>query len=453
MAAAETRLLFAQTEPDNNGRRLPDGRFLLIDRDLTPASVVEFELPLPPNPRGVRPLWQQRGSSSAVLQDAAEAFILLEDEDRTSLDLWRVDRFGAVERLGGDTLSIDGYDRQNVRIDTIGRAREVLLEARFTRSEGANDPALPALGYINRRFSWFGDELAVEDAGGRGLDLAPEGDLIAWQEELHPTVVPWLGAPSGWPAVVVAEALTGAPRFRVRSAFLVYGDGLPHRRWWSAGGGRGLMVGVLDEEVAEAERTRNRITYRSVSPDPVPSFGGDFNGPDLGSEWYHGRWAMGPVPAPQGLGVSYGRLACTDKGRAFQANIDPQSGGPTHLDPWGTQSAEMVFALGHGGHDGGDLGVLLPPKIELPPFSDAMEFVVARTGSSLNVRSEPSLEGEIRTSLPDGSRADLARAPDRGAADPSVALDPSSTPDRLWVYVRAEEGTEGWVDSTFLDWA
>ena len=449
VAAAETRLLFASTQPDNNGHAKPDGRFFLVDRDLDPASVIEFELPLPPNPRGLRPLWQQRGGSSAVLKDAAEAFILLEDDDRTSLHLWRVDRFGAAERLGSDTLSIDGYERQGVLMEVIGGGQEVLLVARFVPSDGVGDPAAP-LRFVNRRFGRSGEEIEFADAGGRGLDLAPEGDLIAWKEGLREALVPGLGVPSGWPAVVVADALTGAPRFRVRSALLVYGDGLPHRRWWSAGRGRGLMVGVLDEEVAEAERTRDRITYRSLSPGPVPSLVGDFSGPDLGSEWYHGRWAMGPVPAPRGLGISYGRLAYIDEGRAFQANIDPQSGGPTHLDPWGTQSAEMVFGLSDSGHDGSGLGVLLPPKIELPPFSDAMAFVVARTDSSLNVRRQPSLEAEILTSLLDGSQAQLADRPD---GDPSATFEPGSTSPRLWVYVRAENGTEGWVDSAFLDWA
>ena len=158
---------------------------------------------------------------------------------------------------------------------------------------------------------------------------------------------------------------------------------------------------------------------------------------------------MGPVPAPEGLGVSYGRLAYTDKGRAFQADINPESGGPTHLDPWGSQAEEMVFGIGHGGHDGGSIGVLLPPQIELAPFTDAMEFVVARTGSSLNVRAASSPEAEILTSLPDGSRAELARATDRGEGDPSIAHDAGGV--HLWVYTRAGDGTEGWVDRAFLD--
>jgi len=449
LAASRRRLLFAQAEPDTNGRPLPHGRFFLVDRDLDPASVIEFELPLPPNPRGLRPLWQQRGGSSAVLQDAGAAFILLEDEDRTSLHLWRVDRFGAAERLGGDTLAIDGYVRQGVRMEVIGGGREVLLVAHFVPSDGVGDPAAP-LRFVNRRFSWFGNEFAFEDAGGRGLDLAPEGDLIAWQEELHEPVEAGFRAFGGWPAVVVADAATGEPHFRVRSAFLVYGDGLPRRRWWSAGRGRGLIVGVLDEAVAGGAPSRDAISYRSVLPGPQPSLGGDFGGPDLGSEWYHRRRTMGPVPAPQGLGVSYGRLAYTDRGSAFQANIDPESGGPTHRDPWGAQSEEMVFALGHGGHGGGSLGVLLRPRIELPPFSDAMAFVVARTDSSLNVRSEPSLEAEILANLLDGSRAELADRPD---GDPSATFEPGSTSPRLWVHVRAEDGAEGWVDSAFLDWA
>ena len=214
LAASRERLLFAQIELDNRPEAIPDGHFFFIDRDFNPASMVDLALPLPRNPRGVRPIGQQRSSPSAVLLDGAEAFALLEDDDRTSLQLWRVGRFGVAERIGGDTLAIAGYERQGVRMETIGRGREVLLVAHYVRRDGVGDPASP-LRFRNRRFRWSGDKIAFEDAGGLGLDLAPEGDLMAWQEELHPIVVPDLGAPTGWPAVVVADAATGEPRFRV----------------------------------------------------------------------------------------------------------------------------------------------------------------------------------------------------------------------------------------------
>ena len=101
--------------------------------------------------------------------------------------------------------------------------------------------------------------------------------------------------------------------------------------------------------------------------------------------------------------------------------------------------------------------LLLPPKIEFPPFSDANAFRVARTGSCLRLRETPEETSETKDCLSDGARLVLTEAKDRAhaAPHPAVVLSGSrSRPgggDLTWVHVRTEDGAEGWVSHDYLE--
>ena len=83
---------------------------------------------------------------------------------------------------------------------------------------------------------------------------------------------------------------------------------------------------------------------------------------------------------------------------------------------------------------------LLPPKIEFPPFGkEEIAFRVARTGSCLRLREDPGEDGRVLGCLPDGERLLYAG----GGGGGSTHIE--------WVYVRTEDGAEGWVSARYLD--
>ena len=123
---------------------------------------------------------------------------------------------------------------------------------------------------------------------------------------------------------------------------------------------------------------------------------------------------------------------------------------------WGDSHRERWFVPPDYWGEGWFNWLLLPPKIEFPPFSDEIAFRVARTGSCLRLREEPGEDGPITGCLPDGERLVLAE-PDgdrdeRGLVHPSVATARSGFGlGPTWVYVRTEGGTEGWVSHDYLE--
>ena len=269
-----------------------------------------------------------------------------------------------------------------------------------------------------------------------------------------------------WPGVVVvADVETGEILFRVRSATLAYGDWLGGSRWLPSGDG--LVMEVKDGYVIARVRPVQELVYRPGAP----------------SGWY--GWS-GPAPLPAPVGddrfFSYGRLGLYDAhedrwsiARLPEAYVYTEA-TPDHHAPWGTTDREMRFRLGHGGHGGGVCIFAGYPRIEFPPFNDESVLRVARTGSCLYLRAESGKEGGILDCLPEGTRlvprisAEWAEAlgydgrhdewPDGfGFSGPSlewacVGSGECSAYDSYgyWVYVRTDDGAEGWVAHEYLEW-
>ena len=71
----------------------------------------------------------------------------------------------------------------------------------------------------------------VWEISGRDVEFSPDGRHVAW-EELHHEVFPdGVRYSERWPSLVIGDAKTMRPRFRVRSATLAYGDDYVGSHW------------------------------------------------------------------------------------------------------------------------------------------------------------------------------------------------------------------------------
>jgi hypothetical protein len=259
----------------------------------------------------------------------------------------------------------------------------------------------------------------------------------------------------------------GEVGFRIRSASLFYGDGIPNWRfagdWFFAMTASDSTEGTGFERVGYTAWHHSTLESVDIEIPPPP-----------GSEWFHRTQYRGPIPNPRNVGVlALGRMEVVRFDVAgeppaghltnhIQANVASTS-GPDHIDPWSGNPDELVFVIGHGGHDGGFPGAMIAPKVEEPPFltpedteyGAILNFVVARAGDCVNLRAEPSLDAEVRECLVDGT--ELTIWPDaRGGPQDGVAF--VRNEDGAWVAVvlgggAANGGALGWVSSAYLDWA
>ena len=146
--------------------------------------------------------------------------------------------------------------------------QEILVNVQYKRLEGGEYPRIPDEWY---RLNWSGEVLAEETVPESTLpesalaaSYAPGGRHVAWQEAAYD--IGFYEASEGWPTVVVADAGTGEPILRVRSAalqhhglgagWLATGDGLVLRTAPAAcGQGRG-------DAAAGSPRAEDRVASR-----------------------------------------------------------------------------------------------------------------------------------------------------------------------------------------------
>ena len=273
-------------------------------------------------------------------------------------------------------------------------------------------------------FSWDGEKLPAPACPGT---LSPDGRYaaVASGAPYYVHYVGYLDLESPWPSVTVTDAETCAPIFRVRSA---HTNRLRWNAEWLPTSG-GFVVGVYGGyAIARIGAAPSLLPLPSgyPGPTPAPTEGGRYFG--YGSSVYdaaEGRW-RGPAA---------------------------EAGGPFW---WGASHRERWFHSEIYWGEGWINWLLLPPKIEYPPFADEIAFRVARTGSCLRLREEPGEEGRVLDCLPDGERLLFAARDaevEQGWGGPlsphsSIALEHHKSP--VWVYVRTEDGAEGWVSHGYL---
>ncbi|MCY3886754.1 MAG: hypothetical protein OXG19_03485 [Chloroflexi bacterium] len=311
-------------------------------------------------------------------------------------------------------------------------------------------------------FSWEGQPLPVPGAAchapaAAGFyeqpKISPDGRYAAWLVGGH-VVLDHYGPvirEDPWPSVVIADAATCAPLFRVRSA-------QTHELLWDAdwlSNSAGFVIRVHDGyQIVRVHPTPHLVRLPGKGARPANLASG-------GSGVWDG-WEEGPEPAPTGDGRYFGY------GPSVYDAVEDRWVGPELDDPnpswwWGDSHRERWFGLINESH-GGNEWLLLPPTIEFPPFPDVIAFRVAGTGSCLRLRAAPGQESETRDCLPDGARLVLtapAETPpylvrDPGAPPsqphPAVALwYPGDDPRMTWVHIRTEDGAEGWVSHDYLE--
>ena len=290
--------------------------------------------------------------------------------------------------------------------------------------EGEDDVVLREKRY----FGWDGEEAPAPACPGK---LSPDGRyaVLTRGAPYYVKYVGYLELESPWPSVTVTDAETCAPIFRVRSAYA-------HERIWSAewlSTSDGFVVGV---------RGGYAVARVGAAPALLPLPSG----------------YPGPMPAPTGGGRWFGYGS-----RVYDA-AEGRWRGPTEWDGgqfwWGDSHRERWFQAWVYWGEGGVAWLLLPPKIEYPPFSDEIAFRVARTGGCLRLREEPGEEGRVLDCLPDGERllfAERDAEVERDEAGRLLSVNASiaglsgARVSGTWVYVRAEDGAEGWVSHDWLD--
>ena len=285
-------------------------------------------------------------------------------------------------------------------------------------------------------FSWEGTELPWDQRWKR---LSPDGRYGVWEEDGH-GIANHFCLHRAWPSIVLADTATGEPVLRIRSAW-----GAPRGVHWLPGGD-GFLAMVRDR-IAGAER--HAIVWVRPEPRidwlPDPPEGDEFRG-----------WV---IPAATGADRHFAWYAPYRGVQLYDA-LDQSWGLPvareyTAIMPpsWGEDHRELRFAFWPplAMWRGCDIPLLAPPKIERPPFDEGFTFRVARGESCLPLRAEPDAEGRIRDCLAEGTRLRLSTSREWAEAashdrDPSIAWS-----DGYQVYVRTDDGTEGWVAHDSLD--
>jgi DNA-binding CsgD family transcriptional regulator len=322
---------------------------------------------------------------------------------------------------------------------------DVVVVSAFFRDSSSDEP--PATEFANERawrLTWDGTVLASVKATTYFSDaiyFSPDGRYVAWEEYLRPTRAIAYGTWDRWPTLVIADARTAEPLVRIRSAAVIYGDMLLGNRWLADSSA--IVAMVRGEALPEA---LDDLTYALIRPD-----GSIQELPDLSTgapDWYSRASYFGAIPSPTDANlIAFGRLALYNRATGQWLYALPDSQGPVHLPSWA--GGELVFGTPHGGHGGLVPPVLLAPKVERPPFSSAMRFVVSGSETCLYVRAAPGLDGEPLACLPDGSRLVLEEENDP-AVDNSATV--TIRDSMWWVHVRTSAGQVGWAAAPYLEW-
>ena len=317
-----------------------------------------------------------------------------------------------------------------------GRVEGYRLEGALERLSDVWIQAKPPPATPSPETCWGDFEQGPSFPPGGVRRLSPDGRYVAWQDG-QPVFIKYREheylPEQPWPAVVISDAETCEPLFRVRSAHLHWFG----NRWWLSNS-EGIVVGMANGNLLR------------VRPQPeivrLPHYGG--------------------VPAPTGDGCYFAPHlagvynACED--RWIPTGFFHGNG----IASWGETHREIRYVLGGYWGEGWVEWLLLPPRIEFPPFDNTVAFRVARTEGCLVLRADPDAEAAALNCLPDGARLTFAERTDPPGQreDEQGYLLPLEHPSikvgsfrsaggfPRWIYVRAETGVTGWVASPYLDW-
>ncbi len=309
----------------------------------------------------------------------------------------------------------------------------------FAAFGGKEEPATVVVRRFDAEGAVVSDWRTDSGPSAYGAQVSPDGRWLVWQEQLDLGIQLGAGGVEDWPVLVLADLEAGKVRFRALRASMT--NGTQTLRW-------------LSDSSALVIATQDGFALLGVdqSLTPLP-FGpvGHFN--------------PVPVPAPHdtSLFAYAGRIVDTSGNVLMDPAAAGWAGNGVAGQPYGFNASgselRLVLSLPFGG-DFGPGGIAkygLPVKIETPPFPETTRLRVETGGDALNVRRVAGVAGEVLGQLENGTIVTVAgdHTTHCGiAAGCSEEADPDAEYDTVWwLYVRANDGLEGWVRSDFLAWA
>ena len=411
LKASEEHLLF---EDLDSAWPYYTGRFTVVNRDM--KEVARFSL----DTEGADPLVRFSPDGQTIALGTKDRVYLVPVESARPTVLFEAQ----VGDEGPQRLLLGGQGwappRIRLSVTHAGRTTYPYSDVLYFTWDGirAPGPACEGLRSPDGRF-------VAQVTGGAfhwtGLVVRDDGSIYREDRGYHP------GDASGgppWSTVVIAAADTCTPILRVQSAHRVSSGTWPHN-WLSTGDG--LVVGVHDGYA---------ILRIPPSPDLISLPASRPGGPPSGAPAERGSQA---APTGGGRYMAYGPGVYDVDEERWSGPGEVSWGeswwGDTHRERWFT-IREFRGGVEHR-------QILLPPKIQLPPFDDEIALRVAGTGGCLALREEPGTDNPTRECLPDGERLILAE-PDTPRDDSrpfhtSIGVAEAA----LWVHVRTEDRRRG----------
>ena len=422
LAVSAERLLFAQ--PAEAGH----ASFFLVDglMDL----VAEFSLPA-----SVLGPWHSHSPHARFAPDGQSLVLSLD-----ALSVYLVDVQLGQPRLLYEGEFREGWSEPYVRVVEDYNRSRLLVRTFYSRTvPDQSDEGEGAYEHFaeNRHFTWGGE--AIPDAPLPTSETCPgslspdaryvaqqQGEPIGWFYHHD-----WMPA-NPWPSVVIARAEDCEPLFRVRSAHLGPWYLVPYSSSKWAGEWLSTSTGFVARTAGAHVLVRLAPTHEIVT---LPQ--GDL-----------------PVTAPTGDGryFAYGRAGVYD---AWEDSWTVPGFGARHevvFFSWGEDHTEVLYrTTGYSG-EAGVHWFLLPPKIEFPPFSEEIAFLVD-TEECADLYEGPRLGTSPLSCVPNGARLTLAVPEEVPTEQCGLTCYPSvrSEYDGWFVYVRTEDGLEGWVSADYLE--
>lgn len=403
--------------------------FFLVDRLMD--LVAEFSLPA-----SVLGPWHSHSPHASFAPDGQSLVLSLD-----ALSVYLIDVQSGRPRLLYQGEVREGWGEPYVRVVEDHDRSRMLVRTSYGRT--VPDQSDEGEGEYEHfaeyhHFTWGGEAIpdaplpTSETCPGR---LSPDARYVA-QQQGEPIGMlyhnDWMPE-NPWASVVIARAEDCEPLFRVRSAH----RGSAYLTFHIPGKWAGEW---LSNSAGYVIRVAGGHVLVRLTPVPhiveLPSSGGL------------------PVTAPTGEGryFAYGPGGVYD---AWEDRWTVPGFGARHevvLFSWGEDHSEVLYAVTGYSGEAGVHWFLLPPKMELPPFSEEIAFLVD-TEECADLYEGPRLGTSPLSCVPNGAPLTLAVPEEVPTEQCGLTCYPSvrSEYDGWFVYVRTEDGLEGWVAHDYLE--
>ncbi len=312
------------------------------------------------------------------------------------------------------------------------------------------------------RYDWTGTVLSdvtircafdfETGAPWEGPHLSPDGKLVA-ANTLAEAFCDCLGWFRRFTATSVFDATTGEELFRIRGAT------------WD------LLVLGLHQYVESQTHwlsDSSGLVVDTTYGRRVVSGNGDWTDPPTSP-----YGALAPSPEPPLLFLLNPTTVVDEDGNVV-ATVGVDIDSPVREAPqgtfigvvgrWGTTNRDVLFsAFLQGPTSGTALKPLLPPVIERPPFEERLLLRVRAQDACMEVREEPVNDSPVSACLSDGALVEaIEHGQELGDREAFWVSGPHTANSAAgceressctWIYVRTEDGAEGWALSDHLRWA